>query len=126
MKAIDYKDLPEVYFSPLSDEPIVITDANRKYIEEQFQRKTDRTWNELALELLTIRRQQRELNQREAEIKEALVSMSNHQNSTGGGIKLEKVVKRGSIQYSRVPQLQGVDLENFRSELTEYWKVSEL
>jgi hypothetical protein len=126
MKAIDKCTLPEVYFTPLSCEPIEVTDANRKYIQEHFQKKNDKTWNELAIELITIRRELRELAQREAEIKEALVSMSGHANSTGGGIQVEKIVKRGSIQYSRIEMLKQVDLEQYRSEPTEYWKVSEL
>lgn len=126
MKAIDACLLPEVCFSPLSDEPIVLTDANRKYFQDAYQRKNDKTWNELAQELLLIRKERKQLEMREEEIKELLVSMSAHANSIGGGIKLEKVVKRGSVRYSDIEILKQVDLEKYRSDPTEYWKVSEL
>lgn len=128
MKCIATCSLPEVYYSFLGDTPtpIEINDSNRKYIEEQFTQKDDRTWNELALELTSIRAERKTLDHREQEIKDLLVLMSGHVNSTGGGIQVQKIVKSGSIEYSRIPELEGVDLEPYRKKPTEYWKVSEL
>jgi hypothetical protein len=128
MKAIANCSLPDVYYSFLGDKPtpIEINDSNRKYIQEQFEQKDDRTWNELASELISIKRELRDLQQREQEIKNLLVGMCGHANSTGGGIQVQKIVKKGCIRYSLVQELQGVDLEQYRDQATEYWKVSEL
>lgn len=128
MKAIVNCTLPDVYYSFIGNGPmpIEINDSNRKYIQEQFEKKDDRTWNELAQELLSIRKERKQLEMREEEIKEILIGMCEHVSSIGGGIQVEKIVKRGSIQYSRIELLKQVDLEQYRNEPTEYWKVSEL
>ncbi len=120
MKHLATCSLPDVYFSILDSEvqPITINEHNKKYIHENFEKRTDRTWNELALELLSIKRELRELQQREQEIKDLLVGMSGLANSIGGGIQVQKIVKKGVVQYSDIPQLKGIDLEKYRKPPT--------
>lgn len=129
MKDIANCSLPDVYFSVIdNDEPlgIKINEHNKKYIDENFEKRTDHKWTQLAFEYQVIKRQIGELEEREKDIRELLISMSDHANSIGGGIRVQKIVKKGSIAYSRIPSLEGVDLEQYRGQNTEYWKVSEV
>jgi hypothetical protein len=44
----------------------------------------------------------------------------------GGGIELQRITKKGSIEYDNIPELDFVDLEKYRKESSEYWKISEI
>lgn len=117
-------DLPTVCFSVLDGKPLVINDDNEKFFVEKYEKRNDNYWKDLALQLKIVREQLRALQDEEEEIKELLIAASNGINSIGGGVQLEKVKKKGSIDYSRIDHLKEVDLEQYRRDSIEYWKVS--
>ena len=41
-----------------------------------------------------------------------------------GGVSISKVVRKGAIDYSKVPQLVGLDLSEFRKNNIESWRIS--
>lgn len=57
-------------------------------------------------------------------IKNALIALADNRSVHGAGIKLSKCTRRGHIDYAKVPALIGLDLEPYRKESTQYWKVS--
>jgi len=57
-------------------------------------------------------------------IKNELIHLANNKSAFGAGLKLSKSVRRGHIDYARVPALQGLDLEPYRKESTETWRIS--
>lgn len=65
------------------------------------------------------------LEEREERIKEQLVQLCNNQPSVGAGIRLQKILKKGTVEYKKIPELKGVDLEKYRRDPTEYWKISD-
>lgn len=40
------------------------------------------------------------------------------------GLKLSKISKVGSVDYKKVPELKGVDLEPYRKAGSSYWKIT--
>jgi putative phage-type endonuclease len=62
--------------------------------------------------------------QQKEESRDLLIGMSGNQNSIGGGIRLQKIVKKGFIEYSRIPELQNIELDTYRKPCTEYWKIT--
>lgn len=40
------------------------------------------------------------------------------------GVFFELIERKGTIDYSKIPELQGVDLEKYRKKPTEYYKIS--
>lgn len=63
----------------------------------------------------------------EAELKELkadLVSMSDNRNCTGAGIKVQKIIRKGNVDYSRIPEIEGINLEPYRKEPITMWKIS--
>lgn len=62
--------------------------------------------------------------ERKKEIMDELVSMSKERDAIIHGRKLTKVVRKGSVQYKKIPELQGVDLEQYRGKPTEFWKLT--
>ena len=57
--------------------------------------------------------------------KEAVIEQSNKMKSpVVGSLKVTNVERKGSIDYKKVPELSGVDLEQYRKAATHFWKVS--
>ena len=52
--------------------------------------------------------------------------LSAGKTSHGGGYLLAKEIRRGSISYSDIPVLAGMDLEAYRKADVEYWKLSKI
>ncbi len=138
------------YFSFDGEEGVIIeVKRNQKYIddllekEKEFYRcmqeleappltdkdyiqRTDNEWINLAIEYKLTKIQLKELERKEAELRERLCGMSGQQNSTGGGIRLQKIAKKGSIEYSRIKELKDIDLEAYRKPCSKYWKITEV
>lgn len=55
--------------------------------------------------------------------KKLIVELSMGKNSKGSGISLKKSTRKGLVDYSKIPQLEGVDLEMYRKESTSTWKI---
>jgi putative phage-type endonuclease len=45
-------------------------------------------------------------------------------NTQGGGIKVQKVIRKGNVDYSSIPQLEGVNLDDYRKKATESWRIT--
>lgn len=91
-------------------------DKDVKYV----QRATDE-WMELSQELrkeVMERKKAEEVyklrREKEEELKKKLIELANQENSEGNGLRLTKIIKKGRIEYEKIPELQTIDLERFR------------
>lgn len=69
-----------------------------------------------------VQKSLREYEKRESELRSQLIRLADGMNSFGSGISVTKVVRMGNIDYKRIPY--DVDIEKYRNESTEYWKIS--
>jgi len=91
--------------------------------ERDYIPKEDLTWKETANEWLGIQAQLQALQEREEALRQNLISMSGKSNVKGAGIKLSRVLRKGHIEYKNIPELKGVDLEKYRKESSESWRI---
>lgn len=63
---------------------------------------------------------QQELDER----KNRLIYLANNRSAKGSGIKLTKSIRKGNVDYSKVVELIGVDLEPYRKPSYETWMVT--
>lgn len=89
-------------------------------MDRDYTHHTDVRWAKLVERLQEIKR----LTAQEDEIKKELLAMAEGKNAMGAGIKISKCMRKGSIVYSDVPELKGIDLNAYRKEPTEYWRFS--
>lgn len=61
---------------------------------------------------------------RKKEVLAELVALSKDRPALIHGRKLTKVERKGNVQYAKVPELKGVDLEPYRGKGSEYWRLS--
>lgn len=52
-----------------------------------------------------------------------LIRLSAGKSSQGGGVRLRKGTRAGSVQYKKIPELVGVDLDKYRTAPLETWRL---
>lgn len=95
-----------------------------KMTDRDYVEKNDNIWKSAAEEWKAIQKQIKDLEPRENELRKLLVSMSENQNSIGSGVKVQKILRKGSIDYANIIELKLIDVEPYRKEPVEYWKIS--
>lgn len=130
MKTFDTCTLPEVCFYSNGKDPLqskqIQNDYDCLFINTTVEKREDQEWTTTAQEYKQVTQEIKALEKRQKQLRDALISMSNHVNSIGGGVRLEQLARRGSVSYSEIPELKGVNLDKYRGDLVKYWKVSEI
>lgn len=57
-------------------------------------------------------------------IKAMFIQRADGHNCKGGGVRLTKVNRRGTVDYSAIPELKKVKLDKYRKANSEYWKLT--
>lgn len=91
--------------------------------ESTIQTMETDEWKNLTTSYLNCKQASEKYAKEMDEIKRQLVSLCNGRITKGNGVKLNKIIKQGSVNYSNVPELRGIDLDVYRNPPTEYWKV---
>ena len=95
--------------------------CDRDYVERE-----DEEWKKVADMYLSAQKSRRILEDHEETYRKELIRLSDGKNSIGGGVKATRFHRRGSIQYGKVPELLGVDLEPYRKPPIESWRIGEV
>lgn len=136
------------YFSYRNGEGVIVTvSRDDEYIENLFKHEfeflkcmreltpppmtekdveaiSDPRWYNIVPKYVEASQERKRLEKLEEAYKEELVSIANHKSVVGGGVKALRVVKKGNIDYSAIPELMGVDLEKYRKPSSCYYKLS--
>jgi putative phage-type endonuclease len=91
--------------------------------KDKFIHKDDEEWKNLAEKYLCLLKEQKEVEEELEQLKAGLIHLTNGNASKGSGISLLKITRKGSVDYSSIPELEKVDLEKYRRPGIEYWKV---
>ena len=62
--------------------------------------------------------------ERRDEVQAELVKACGERDADAWGRKITLCERKGNVQYSKVPELKGVDLEPYRGKDSSYWKVT--
>lgn len=84
----------------------------------------DDEWSLAADDWKSLNIQRKALEEKEEEARQLLIKLSENRNCKGAGVSACKVVRKGSIVYSDVPELRDVDLEKHRNKPTESWRIA--
>ena len=80
-------------------------------------------WIALAHEWEELEREINKMEKRKQNLKAELIELSDGQNMRGGGIKLSRIMRKGNVDYSKIPELEKVDLEKYRKDPLEIYRV---
>ena len=56
-------------------------------------------------------------------LRDRLVALTSHASESGFGVTVTRYWKQGSVDYKKVPELRGVDLERYRGKGREEVRV---
>ena len=78
-----------------------------------------------SVDLLKLERQIEELEIQKNSIRDKMIGFC-EENGIDEAIcqnhKISKLLRKGNIDYAKIPQLRGVDLEKYRKAATQYYK----
>jgi putative phage-type endonuclease len=101
-----------------------VTEAQAPPLTDRDTRvRDDPAWLEAAAKYVALRTAYDELSAKVDEAKARLVGLASHAKEQGGGVSVTRVWKRGAVDYKRVPELAGVDLEQYRGAAREEMRV---
>ncbi|MDE1970996.1 MAG: YqaJ viral recombinase family protein [Patescibacteria group bacterium] len=66
---------------------------------------------------------EKEASAKKEEIKKRLFEISSKDGSCSSSYSFRKTIRKGTIGYDSIPELKGVDLESYRKQAIEVWKV---
>jgi putative phage-type endonuclease len=95
-----------------------------KLTERDYEIKEDENWQSTAQQWLSVSQQIKSLEEQEKQLRELLILQSANGNSMGGGVKLTKMMRKGSVDYAKIPELKGVNLEQYRKSHVECWRIA--
>ncbi len=105
----------EFWAMVLSKKPPELTERDYLSMEGNSQ------WQNLSKELLHLRLKKKALEDKDKETMEKLKSLAQGRSAKGYGLVLQKQICAGAVDYSKVPELQGVNLEIYRKSSFEKW-----
>ena len=86
----------------------------------------DSIWVSVAKELKRVQEIRRSVEQQEVQLIQELKNLSQGINSRADGFIFTRSVRKGLVDYKSIPELKGVDLEMYRKESTESWKLEQV
>lgn len=97
---------------------------NPAHLEERYKEINTQNAKALLEEYDACKEAADVASSRQKEIMKELVAISKGRNSLLCGRKLTKIERAGAVDYKKVPELKGVNLEQYRKTSSEYWKLS--
>lgn len=85
--------------------------------------RNDTPWLDAAAVYLSAKQQADAAAAALAAARENLTALSRHPRESGGGVSVTRYWKAGSVDYKRVPELQGVDLDRYRAAAREEVRI---
>lgn len=94
--------------------------------DKDYTQRDDDIWQHAAQKWNNTKNMLKLAENAEKEARDHLLSLCESKNCIGSGVKVQKITKIGSVNYSEIQELQNVDLEKYRKSSTEYWKIAEV
>jgi predicted phage-related endonuclease len=92
--------------------------------EADSAQRSDAEWSAAAKAYIEAKREADTADEKLEVARKALVGLLRHPRESGDGVNVVKVWKQGAIDYKRVPELKGVNLERYRGKGREEVRVT--
>ena len=100
------------------------TDTPPPLTERDTVDRTDPVWKLAAGLYLVAKKKADEVATELETLRERLVALASHTSETGFGVTVTRYFKQGSVDYKKVMELRGVDLDRYRGKGREEVRVS--
>ena len=103
---------------------LIRTDQPPALTERDTVVRTDEMWQAAAEAFLALKAEADAATSRLDEAKAKLIGLAQHSSEKGYGVSVARYWKTGNVNYKRVPELAGIDLEMYRGAGREEVRVS--
>ena len=86
--------------------------------------RRDTAWSQAAEAYAGAKQYADEATKRLESARQALIELAQHPKEQGAGVTVTRFWKQGSVDYKKVPELTGIDLERYRKRATEEVRVT--
>ncbi len=95
-----------------------------KLTEKDYIERNDPEWIMAAMEWENNNKKMKELEEMDKLHRSRLIELSAGSNCKGSGVTLSRVLRKGNVDYRAIPELKGVDLEQYRGKTIETWRLT--
>lgn len=81
-------------------------------------------WVSKAGEYKSLENAIKDLERRKEGLRKDLLSMTNGMSTMGAGLRIAKILEKGRVDYNRIPELMGVNLDAYRKEPITKWRFT--
>ena len=92
--------------------------------KRDYVQRNDTAWLDATEDWLKLYEERKELEKKEQCAREYLIRLAGNSNCKGNGVSVSKIVRKGNIQFKDIPQLKGIDLEQYRGTPIESWRIA--
>lgn len=92
--------------------------------ETEYIERDDETWKAFALRWKLVTDSIKSLEKEEEQLRLSLVLLSGPYNTKGAGISLCQIQRKGNIDYTKIPELNSVNLEAYRKAPITSWRLT--
>lgn len=102
---------------------LVINDEAPPLSKDDYILIRSTTFKQRAVEFRAVCSQIDALEERKEQLKKELLAITDHPRAIGYGVKIVRSKRKGGIDYGKVPELQGVNLEQYRKPFVSVTSV---
>lgn len=92
--------------------------------ESDYVERNDLLWEQYASKWKSVTSSLKELEKEQEELRKQLIFLSGELNTKGAGLSLCQVQRAGNVDYSKIPQLKGIDLDQYRKASSNSWRIT--
>lgn len=97
--------------------------ACQRHLEPRHKEQDDRLITDLVIRHAEIAQLLSELEGEKKALSTEIIARCGERESLVAGHKISRVVRKGNVQYNKIPELAGVDLEQYRGTDSVYWTI---
>lgn len=93
-------------------------------MDRDFDEINDPRTREKVKELMEVKSQIKELEQKEKSLTGEVSEANGGKNFRIGDVKVMRLTRKGNVDYTKIEALKGIDIEMYRKDSTSYWKIA--
>lgn len=93
--------------------------------DTEYVERYDEKFQKLVSQYQLIVKERKLLEEAEKSLNEQIVALCEDKPTKGLGVRIERNMVKGSVEYSKIPELNGVDLDAYRKPSTIRWRICE-
>ena len=93
-------------------------------MNKDYVQRDDHEWQVTAFSALQAQKEIKEWEEILVANKMKLIELAQGKSCIGGGICFSRTTRKGNVDYSAIPELQGVDLKQYRKNPITFYRIT--